>query len=231
MTTANGHLCPALLRNVCFLRRASRGTVAFRRGTVSAVVTCVPRAPIFFLLLIGTIQAGCGGTNPPRWPEPPAECGAPTSIAAGPFPVVFRVRNAGNAPVFLRNGCLLEFKIASCAAGYTDALQNQIVCPVCPCWMPKCSIGTCGGCAMDHGEALAPAAVRQLEWDGIDHAVEPSRRCVRDRVLPSGQYRIRISTYATAEDAVARRNPRLVEVDFQTPVAGGVVDVVIPTSP
>jgi hypothetical protein len=214
---------------------------------------------MFVMVLLASIGiAGCGGSSGPRPASESlgdashadasdalldvshadatptvadaAHCPAATSSALGPFPVTFRVRNAGATPVFFRNGCLLEFQIASCAAGYADSLQNRIVCPVRPCSMPMASIPTCGGCALDHGDLFAPGATRDLSWDGVDHAFDRSKNCVTDRVLPSGRYRIRVPVYASPEAALARQNPRTIEVDFSTPVAGGVVEVTIPAT-
>lgn len=160
----------------------------------------------------------------------PAQCSTVTTTRQPPYGVTFRIRNQGASPVYLRQGCLFEFQIASCAAGYRDQLQNQIVCPVCACANPVCPSVTCGGCAEEHGELLAPGASRELEWDGVDHAFDRAQNCVRDRIMPAGQYRIRIPIYASAEAAVARQVARVVEHDFAFPPGGDVIDVSVASS-
>jgi hypothetical protein len=157
----------------------------------------------------------------------PAQCPVVTSTRAAPYPVIFKVRNDGPAPVYFRRGCLLEFQISSCAAGYDDVLQNQIVCPVCPCAMPSCARVSCGACAEDHGLALGPGATEQLGWDGVHHAMPSGQNCVNDRILSAGRYRIRIPVYASAEAAVARQSPRVVVHDFDLPATGDVVNVAL----
>lgn len=156
-----------------------------------------------------------------------ASCRRVESPAAPPpYGVSFRFRNRGATPVYLRDGCLPEYGLSSCARCYADDLGPTISCGQCRCDDSSCRPGgvACGACPPERGTPVAPGGFVDHGWGGFalrDDDVQG--QCFAP--LPAGYYGLRVKVYASEEDALARTNGREVKVEFPLGTGMGVVEV------
>jgi hypothetical protein len=165
-------------------------------------------------LFAATSTTACGTTDPPPR-DPPAT-------------ITFSLQNSGAAPVWLFERCIVDLKITQVAEpGRVIGLLDG--CPVCDCGDSQCQGYVCGPCFMG-GVEVAPSATRPFTWSAVDvdFGTDNGRTCMQKQTLPAGQYRIDVPVYPTAEDAMARTNPRSVTQTFELP---GTETVVVPLSP
>lgn len=174
--------------------------------------------------------SGGGGQGGGAAERVPTACAVAAPTSAPPFSVRFRLHNGSSQPVFLRKSCPgPDFGVSSCASGFRDRMADRPFC-LCSCEDRSCQGGlACGPCWPDEAVQIGPGQATTLEWTAIE--ATPEKRtgysCVRERVLPPALYRVALSAYARAEDALAARLGREVVRDFALPAHDGVVDVAL----
>jgi len=160
-------------------------------------------------------------------------CGTSTSDPPDdpPATITFSLHNGGSAPVYLFEQCILNLTISQVAdpARVIGLLDG---CPVCDCGDTQCRGYVCGACFMG-GVEVAANAMRPFTWSAVDvdFGTQNGTTCMQKRTLPAGQYRIDVPVYPSAEDAMTRRNPRVVTQTFQVPAAETIVVPLAAISP
>jgi hypothetical protein len=178
------------------------------------------------LAAVALAVAACGKTSTDPLAPPPACAASTTPTSAPPYPVELRFRNDGASSLFVLKACgSYEIGVSSCASGFTDRLNDFVVC-ACSCDNPQCG-NTCGQCPADEGTEIAAGTSLDQPWSGTSTTLTPSAtgQCVTSRDLPAGRYRVSIWVYDSAASAVARTGPRVVSRDFELPAPNGIVDV------
>lgn len=138
--------------------------------------------------------------------------GVDKPVGMSPYSIRFRFRNSGAAPVFLRAGCILEYRISSCERCYENDFGPRFQCGSCICGDKTCTPNgvACGACEPERGVAVPPGGMVENTWTG--ESEDAARNC---RVpLPAAAYGLAIRVYETAADAVKRNNPREVLANF-----------------
>lgn len=186
-------------------------------GSVDGAVTSGDAAPRGRDAAVDTtIAAGCRATCAVR------------KAAKPPFKVTFRFHNGGEAPVFLRSGCQLQYDVTSCEVCYAESFGPTFACGLCDCADKSCrSDAACGPCETDHGVALAPGATKEVPWDAVKLVVETRTgySCGTRTFLEAGVYRVRVPVYGSDAAATAGKESRLVTTDFDLPAEGNLVTV------
>jgi hypothetical protein len=146
--------------------------------------------------------------------------------------VTFRLENRGAQAVYLRNACFIPFDVTCAADGTVYA--NAFFC-ACNCADSTCNGPlACGPCAPTSGVAIAPGETRDLSWIARKSTLQTktgatgSFQCVAIAPIPTGDYRMSISVYPTAADAVAATNGTTVRQSFLLDTANTTVAVPIP---
>ena len=156
----------------------------------------------------------------------PSECEVLVS-GPGPYAVAFRFTNPSPKPLFVLGECHTRFSVTSCADGHQSELALWADCT------QDCKLDdgagciACGAC-MYQGIEVTPGAPHQAEWSGKTFTFSQSNsgcQCHNAFSAPAGRYRISVPVYGT--DAGAQNGEVLyeVEVPFELPAPGGVVDV------
>lgn len=193
-----------------------------------AVVAPTCEAPKVCVERFGTVACACpdGTDGPDCTPQQPAMDAAPPAtcratcgsvenpVGTAPFVTKFRFRNGSAAPLFLRAGCLLEYRITSCERCHADDLGPAFTCGVCRCDDATCRPGgvACGACQEDRGERIEPGGVLETSWSGTALRTGDTAGC--HAPLPAAHYGLELFVYDSAADAVARRGGRTVKFSF-----------------
>lgn len=122
-----------------------------------------------------------------------------SEVGQGPFATKFRFTNVGTTPVWLWQGCRLEFDITSCDDGYSAPLPITADCMVecVPGAKPQCI--NCGACFSD-SELVPPGGFVDYDWSGVTFPVQTSTsecNCYRRQLAPSGLYRVTIPVWTS----------------------------------
>lgn len=146
--------------------------------------------------------------------------------------ITFRLENRGAQTVYLRSECWLPFDVTRAADGTVYA--NGSFC-ACNCADSSCNGPVaCGPCAPTSGMAIEAGKTHDLTWISRTSTLQTktgptgSFQCVAHAPLPVGDYRLSISIYPTAADAVAATNGATVQQSFLLGPASATVVVPIP---
>jgi len=202
-----------------------RGPVALRSCRAHPVIV-LHRLSLSCVLCVLCV-AGCFGTHARS--SDPADSEAASTIPGGPHPappaggVTFVFTVPETTGVHLSQGCDIGYSLYSLATGEPEVLPLDTNCAV-PCSEPD-RAAFCGACLLDPLpiDSDSPVAV---VWDGA-HYVEtrtPERTCLTAATAGPGPYRIAIVTYDTVTPE-AIDGLQVVELDFELPVEGGVLEV------
>jgi hypothetical protein len=156
-------------------------------------------------------------------------CDPDTSrIQPPPSVVTFQLRNDGIANVFVYQECSIAFTITS-LADPVRVIPRQGPC-ACDCTQAICPV--CAGCPQG-GREVAVGAVVNEPWLAVNVTYEAraAGTCERKHTLPAGPYRIDISVYPSAPDAIAGMGARNVTQSFELPAPGDTVNVAVGESP
>jgi hypothetical protein len=165
----------------------------------------------------------------------PLECQVPMTTRTPPYQLVFRLRNAGAVPVFLRQGCVgVEFDISSCGSRYSDSLGPRYLC-ACPCSDATCTGAVaCGPCPQPAGVEIAPGASKDVTWIASQALSEDrgSFQCANRPALPAARYGLSVPLFASATEAANNAKPlRVARRSFELPAAGDLVEVPLAAPP
>ena len=132
-------------------------------------------------------------------------------------PVEFQLSNAGAASVYVYEGCIPDLTSTELAHP-SQAVGRLDGCPICECQALSCRQATCGAC-FDSGQEIAAGTTETYSWIPVDVAVESqgTNTCTHTTALFPGHYRIDVPTYASAVDAAAKTNARVVSQAFDLP--------------
>jgi hypothetical protein len=146
--------------------------------------------------------------------------------------ITFRLENRGAQSVYLRSECFIPFDV-TCAADGT-VYTNTTFC-ACNCADSSCNGAVaCGPCAPTSGVAIEAGKTRDLTWISRASTLQTKSsstgpfQCVAHVPIPTGEYRLSISVYPTAADAVAGTNGTTVRQSFSLDTANTTVAVPIP---
>lgn len=173
-------------------------------------------------------SAAAGGTTTSTGtgePIPPA-CQVLTSQAP-PYAVTFRFTNPTSSPLYLRQGCELEYAIAPCADGFASSLARSGTCTV-DCADPDVGCIACGAC-QQAGVAVPAQGTYEAQWSGLHYTFGQNASgcsCHTEHVAPASLYRLTAAIYDTEEAAATSAAIHgTVTVEFELPAPGGVVEV------
>jgi hypothetical protein len=170
-------------------------------------------------LAIAVVIAALGGA-----------CDSGGTLAPPPSVVTFDLRNDGISTVYLRESCLLDFKITSLGEPVRE-IARQGACP-CDCAVATCPV--CGPCYEGPRE-VAVGATWMTVWAAVNVTYEPRQQgstCERKHTLPAGSYRIDVPVYPTAQDVIDKTNARTATQTFSLPSPGDInVTVSVGASP
>jgi hypothetical protein len=151
----------------------------------------------------GATRAACAATC--RSVEKP--------VGAAPYSMTFRFANGGATPLYVRAGCLIEFRISSCGRCYADDLSPSFSCGLCRCGQACGPPPACGACAPERGELVAPGRTLDVPWLAlVARPTDAGAAC--HEPLPAEHYGIAVTVYRAAADAIARRGGREVRSSF-----------------
>lgn len=125
-------------------------------------------------------------------------------VGQGPFATKLRFTNMGTTPLWLWQGCRLEFDVTSCDDGHSAPLPIAAGCMAeCgPEAKPPCI--ACGACFS--GSELVPAGgFVDYDWAGVTFSVEPSTSgcdCYRRQLAPSGLYRVTVPVWTSDPNTI-----------------------------
>jgi hypothetical protein len=141
----------------------------------------------------GATTGGAGGTS---------NACAVVATSAAPYVTKLRFTNNGTAPVWLWNGCTLDFDLTSCIDGYAKPQPISVFC------MQECIAGvtplcvTCGMCLVA-GKQVPRGGYVDYDWDGLlrDAEQRPGQcSCYNARAAEAGLYRVSVPVW-TADPA------------------------------
>ena len=177
----------------------------------------------------GTGGQGGSGASGGSGGSVPDQCAVTTSLSP-PFATTFRFANTGPAPVFLHQGCYLEFDVTSCASGYAGSLALHADCTI-DCNDPLGGCIACGAC-WDGATTLDAGTTYDDTWAGSTYTFGTNGdgcSCHVGSLAPAGKYRVVVPVW-DADPSIDWPPPsRTVTVDFDLPAVGGVVT--IPVAP
>lgn len=120
-----------------------------------------------------------------------------TEMGPGPFATKLRFSNTGTSPLWLWEGCRLEFDVTSCDDGYAAPLPIGWFC------MQECVTGAkpqclaCGAC-FSGGKIVPPGGSVDYDWAGLTLSVEQpgaACSCYRKESARAGLYRVSIPVW------------------------------------
>jgi hypothetical protein len=130
-----------------------------------------------------------------------------------------------NTPVFVKEGCSLEYQLTSACTGLRP-LTTQVNCA------PDCSnaaIGclNCGEC-FSGARAVTPSAPQQIDWSGqvYEFGTAPNGcSCATGHVAAPGNYAFSIDAYLSSDDAMTGTSAFHHRVSFTLPAPNDTVFV------
>lgn len=136
----------------------------------------------------------------------------------GPWQTDFRFVNSSGKPVYLYQGCSLQFDIRACSEGYASAVPISGDCT------SECSevaggggCMVCGACQQEVIE-LKPGQSQELSWAGYRYTfgTVDGCPCHDTHVAPAGVYRVSVSVWNAPFDPWSPSQPTAtISQDFQ----------------
>jgi hypothetical protein len=140
---------------------------------------------------------------------------------APPHELTFSFTRASGDPVYLSHACKLLYSVRSCADDYSLDMKIDHECtPSCadpdePVACPDCAIGS---------QIVTTDEPYDLEWDATVYPTPDG--CYDVEPLVAGRYRIIVPVYDEVNaNAEPQGTERIIELDFELPAPGGVVEV------
>ncbi len=181
---------------------------------------------------------GSGGSTTSSSPSsgtglgPAAECAVKTNEIA-PFEVSFQLTNNSSSTIYVRQECVLSYAVSACIDGYKPSLAIWPDCTV-DCEEDPGGCIDCGACPLS-GQAITPGSHLNTDWMGKTYTFQSTSmgcQCHNMKYAPAGKYRVSVPVYVTEQQAMSSGPPSYdVDVDFDLPAPGGVVEVVLALDP
>jgi len=156
----------------------------------------------------------------------PNECAVPVS-SPGPFPLQIKIVNPTSQNLFVREDCMLNWSLHSCADGYGQALPHAADCTMECVDDPNSGCIACGACML---LALPVSAGSPVTTDWSGHTYKFSQNangcgCHEQYSAPAGKYAIRVPVFLSQEDAASGNAAYDAWTYFELPAPNGVVEV------
>lgn len=150
--------------------------------------------------------SGLGGQSTTAFPATGGSGNAcrVSEAGQGPFATKLRFTNLGTTPVWLWQGCRLEFDVTSCDDGYSAPLLITADCMAecVPEVKPQCV--ACGAC-FSGSKLVVPGGFVDYDWAGATFSVERSTSgcdCYRRQLAPSGLYRVTVPVWTNDPNTI-----------------------------
>jgi hypothetical protein len=179
----------------------------------------------------GTAAGGSGGTSTGGSGAGgsggmPSECAVPTNLQ-GPYPLKIQITNPTSQKLYVREDCMLNWSLYSCADGYTSSVPHAADCMMECTDQPGMGCIACGACMLSALEVTAGQPV-VTDWSGFAYTFGQNLdgcSCFNQAVAPAGKYAIKIPVYLSENDAAGGNSVYDAWAYFELPAPNGVVEV------
>jgi len=176
----------------------------------------------------GTVA--CGGFGASGGTGGASQCAIDVNPNPVASPVTFQFLNPTDRQLFLHEACTLEFELTGCMDGYAQPMTISGGCTGNCAEASGCVV--CGAC-FDGPYAMPPGSIREYAWNGETYGFGEYQgcQCHCSRPASAGSYRVTVPVFESELAVQERRPAYFMPIDFELPVAGGVLVVPLDSTP